>query len=424
MLKKLYISLLVFVYALYCYFNKGVAYTYLAEASWLIGMLLCLRYFRQIEFAKDKRAIGLIVLLGITALYTVRGLLGYPVIDVIRDSFMFNYGYFVFIIFVLRDEIPQFKEKLYIIYKWFPLVLTISFFLRNTFPSLLELEVFGRVPLLLYKNGDLGVHVLIATLFTLNGNIKMSMRHRVLNLVLLVYLFLVAATFNRGGMMAFVIGFSIYVFMLRKTPLGKQIIGYFKFMPAVLVVALALYVNTKSSGEEQGRNVGLDQLKNNVVSLVDQKSQLGSESGLNENVLWRLVWWGKIIDYTVFGPYFFQGKGVGINLAVSDDIEMEDDTLRSPHSFHLNILARFGVPVFLFWLWWMYCLFRPLKTKIKDDPDELLYICVIAACLVNSSFDVSLEGPMAALPFWIFIGLSLLGSPTPKTTPKPPTDHA
>jgi hypothetical protein len=415
MLKKFYISWFVFVYALFAYFNKGVAYTYLAEATWVIGVVLAIRHYRSIEFPLDRRFILLLVILAVTLVYMLRGFITYPFMDVIRDSFMFNYAYFVFIIFLLKDDIEILKEKIYTVYKWFPLVVTVSFLLRTFIPSLLEVNVFGDVPFFLYKNGDLAVHVLITTFFTLNGNIKASLRFRVINIILIAYLFLVAATFNRGGMVSFVAGFSIYLFMLRKTPLGKQILGYLKYAPLVLIVALPLYINTKAQGVEQGRNVGLGQLKDNVVSLFNQDSQMGGEAGLNENVLWRLVWWGKIIDYTVFGDYFFYGKGLGINLTISDEVGDNDVPLRSPHNFSLNVLARFGVPFFIIWIWWLASMFYPLKTKTLSN-DSLAYICILVASLINASFDVSLEGPMAAMPFWMFVGFIFLIDTSPRKT--------
>ncbi len=44
---------------------------------------------------------------------------------------------------------------------------------------------------------------------------------------------------------------------------------------------------------------------------------------------WRLDWWQTIWDYTVDGPYFWTGKGYGINLA-SDDGFQTDPVERDP----------------------------------------------------------------------------------------------
>ncbi|MCW3108418.1 MAG: hypothetical protein JWQ09_2924 [Segetibacter sp.] len=402
MLKKLYLYWFVFVYALYCYLNRGVAYTYFAEVTWFLGLLLVIRYRKEYIFPWDRRAILLVIMLAITALNMARGIIRYSVMEVLRDSFIINYAYFIFIVFLLKDDIDVLKEKLYKVYQWFPLVVTATFVLRSRIPILSEVSLFGNIPLLVYKNGDLAVHLLITTLLMLNGNIKTDRRFQVINVILIAYLFLVTATFNRGGMMAYVIGFSIYLFQLRKTPLGKQLIGYIRYIPLVLIIALPLYLSTKVD-DGLGRNIGLGQLKDNVASIVNQDG----EGGLKDNVVWRLLWWKKIIDYTFFGEYFFYGKGLGINLATSDEIPMEDDLLRSPHNFHLNLLARFGVPFFLMWICWMFFMFRPFKTKVLQL-DSLSYMCIIVAFLVNASFDVALEGPMAAFPFWTFVGFNYI----------------
>ena len=95
-----------------------------------------------------------------------------------------------------------------------------------------------------------------------------------------------------------------------------------------------------------------------------------------------------------------------MNLSVDDDIPMEDDSLRSPHNFHMNILARFGLPIALLWLLWIYLIFKPLF-KEGLTTQRLFYASAILAFLVNATFDVALEGPMAAMPFWIFVGLYL-----------------
>jgi hypothetical protein len=39
---------------------------------------------------------------------------------------------------------------------------------------------------------------------------------------------------------------------------------------------------------------------------------------------------------------------------------------------------------------------------------RLLIGCILLAFLVNASFDVFLEGPMGAFPFWLFVGIDLM----------------
>jgi len=67
-------------------------------------------------------------------------------------------------------------------------------------------------------------------------------------------------------------------------------------------------------------------------------------------------------------------------------------------------LARFGVPVFFLWLYWMYLHISKIRRK-ELNPFMLVLLSICLSFLINASVDVFLEGPMAAMPFWIFVGL-------------------
>jgi hypothetical protein len=102
-----------------------------------------------------------------------------------------------------------------------------------------------------------------------------------------------------------------------------------------------------------------------IQNLEGSFADTGSEA-LDGSRHWREEWWNTIIDYTVFGSYFWTGKGYGINLADDDGFQVLDETepLRSPHNSHLTFLARSGVPGFLLWialqLTWVVHLLRVL----------------------------------------------------------------
>ena len=93
-----------------------------------------------------------------------------------------------------------------------------------------------------------------------------------------------------------------------------------------------------------------------------------------------------------------------MSLADSDGILSLDDELRSPHNFHLNIMARFGVILFFVWMYWIYLMMKPIFKK-QLGTLSLAISCIIMAFLLNASFDVFLEGPMGAFPFWTWVGL-------------------
>lgn len=399
--RKLYLDAYVLVYALYAFFNKGIAYSYLAEILLVIGVLILLKDFRKLEIVWDRSMQLLVLFLAVTAVYIARGIGSYPFMEIIRDSFMINYAIFALILLFFKNDINYLKEKLFLVYKWYPLAACCSFLLLSYIPFFEEFKVFGNVILLLYKFGDMGVHLLISTLFMLNGYIRMSKRFAVINTLLTIYIFLVIAAYSRSGMLAYLLGLGIFVVFTKSRELKLFMQGYLRYLPLLLILALSLYSATKLEENFQGRKIGLSQLKENVVSIVSSDAS----GSLNDNKVWRLAWWGKIIQDSYSGTTnFLLGRGLGMSMAAVDDIEQEEEGLRSPHNFHLNILARFGVPFFLLWMYWMYLiLIRIRRKEISQYAFTLLTILFVF--IVNASFDVYLEGPMGAFPFWTFIGL-------------------
>jgi hypothetical protein len=392
-----------------------MSYSFLAEGTLLIGVLLAIRERNKIQIVWDIRLKLLALLLLLNIGWVIRGITQFPAFDVIRDSFIFNYSLLLLIPFLLQENGTIFFQRITRLYAWFPLVATLTFLLIVFIPELSEWRVFGKIPFLEYKKGDLAVQLLIATLLILSGRIQLNPRLQLITFGLITYLFFVVATFNRGGMVAFIAGVSLFIFWNRKSVLLQQFKPFLRVAPLVLLATLFLYTATRMSDPIQGRSIGLDQLKQNVVSIVSKDV----EGSLSDNIVWRLAWWGKIIDYTFAGPYFVTGKGLGINLAASDEIPMDEETdrtpLRAPHNFHLNILARYGVPVFILWLVFVFYLLRGLIFKTRSVDDSLV-ACILIAALINASFDVALEGPMSAFPFWIWVGLSLARQQTPLPT--------
>lgn len=402
-LKRLYFDFFILVYALYALFNKGIAYTYLSEMVLVLGILLMMANLRKLEFGWDRRMGLLLFFILITAVYIVRGLSGYGIIDVIRDSVIFNYILFVFIIFFLREELPHIKKRLVLVYRWYPLLMCAFFLISSYIPFFRDLELFGGQRLFLYKFGDMGVHLFIATIFLLNGYILLSKRMLIIQFLLIAYLFLITSSYSRSGMLSYILGMAVFFFYSKNTLLRQQMLQALKFVPLFLILALPLYLSTNLEENFQGRSLSLNQLKENAASIF-----VSSDEGtsLSDNKVWRLVWWARIVDDTFFGPDFWTGKGLGMSLAATSDIKYDptEADLRSPHSFHLTILGRFGVPVFMLWLYWMFLHLNTIRKK-DLDPYLLTVLVITLVFLVNASFDVFLEGPMGAFPFWTFVGI-------------------
>ena len=86
------------------------------------------------------------------------------------------------------------------------------------------------------------------------------------------------------------------------------------------------------------------------------------------------------------------------------DQQTTDENVRSPHNYNLTIMARYGLVVFGIWIYWLVLLFKPLFKK-RLQGKQLAIVCILLAFIINASFDVYLEGPMGAFPFWSFVGL-------------------
>ena len=109
-----------------------------------------------------------------------------------------------------------------------------------------------------------------------------------------------------------------------------------------------------------------------------------------------------------------------MNLAVDDGFATTGRRaaapLRSPHNSHMNILARTGATGLGPWScllasWFATVMSCARQAWRKGDGawgNLLLFIvCYWMASVVNSSFDVALEGPMMGVWFWTLVGFGL-----------------
>jgi len=401
--KKLYLQAYFFVMALYVFFNKGIAYSFLAEAIWVGGFIVLFLTRKEYTFAWDKRTKILGLFLLVTLGYIGWGLRSYTLFDVVRDSFVIQYAWFAFFVFLFKDLQETMWKYLLMIYTWFPLFALFNFYIQN-FSEFFDSRVFfGTVPFALYKYGDMGVHLLISSLVLMLYLRERSIRFQVTMAVAILLNLLIITAYSRSGMLAYLIGLGLFVVYTKQQAVRDLMKKYLRYLPLVLLVVLPLYGSIKVRENFQGRKVGIEQLVENVSSIFGT----GKDVTLEDNKIWRLVWWANILNYSVSPEFIIQGKGLGMSLAESDVIATDSDDLRSPHNFNLTILARFGWPLFLLWSYWLFCLFKPLfQRKLEDQ--QLMISCVLFTFWLNGSFDVFLEGPMGAFPFWTWVGLYFL----------------
>jgi hypothetical protein len=411
LLNRAYIKLYFLVLLLYIFFNKGVAYSYMAEFVLVAGVFILFINRKQFEIGLDRKQILLGIFILISFLFISLGLFQYPILKVFRDSLAFQYAWFAFIIYFFKNEYDFIWQKIIQIYKWVPLVLFLNFFLFYfVFLYLPPINIFGNQNIIIYKNGDKSVHLLISTILMFLYTERYSRRWLIANTFLIVINFLILLAFTRSGSVAYILALFSFFFFSKEKILNESVRKLLKYIPIIMVIGMGLFVAIDIQGDAQGRTISLSQITDNFSSIVSTNI----DGNLAENKVWRLIWWAKLVNESFTLQHFFVGKGLGMSLA-GNEILNTDDSLRSPHNFHLTILARFGYFVFIAWIIWLVSLFKPLFTR-KLAGKTLAITSILLAFIINGSFDVFFEGPMGAFPFWTFVGLLFIentyGSPT------------
>ena len=411
LLNRAYIKLYCFVLLFYVFFNKGVAYSYLAELILVAGICILFINRKYFEIGVDKKQIIVGIFILISLIYIFFGAFQYQILNVLRDSLAFQYAWFAFIIYFLKNEYDYIWQKIILIYKWLPLVIFLNFFLFYfVFLYLPPINLFGNQSIIIYKNGDKSVHLLISTILMFLYTEKYSRKWLIANTILIVINFLILLSLTRSGSVAYIFSLLSFFLFSKEKILNESLRKLLKYVPIFMVLGMGLFITLDIQGDAQGRTISLSQITDNFSSIVSSDI----DGSLTDNKVWRLVWWAKLLNESFTLQHFFIGKGLGMSLA-GNDILNTDDNLRSPHNFHLTILARFGYIVFIAWVVWLVSLFKPLFTR-KLVGKTLAITSILLAFIINGSFDVFFEGPMGAFPFWTFVGMLFIentyGRPT------------
>jgi len=418
---------LVAILAGYALFGKGFAFLnvpvgfplYVGEIVLGLGLAVMILQPRVFETALDSfPARMIIIFLGLGAARTIP-YLGQYGIDAVRDAATCYYALFA----LLVCEIVRHRERLekvaagygyaarYYVF-WAPVPVILGSLAGQAIP----LTPGTDMPFILIKSGDVVVHLVGAIAFSVFVGQHLR-RPGKSGRSLLWYgaavasgLFLVARA--RAAFLALSSGLLVAAALARPGRLWKPVLA------ALMVLTVLLIVNPRIPlGRE--RAIWLDLMSGEVGSIFVPTSDPRLREGTKQ---WRLAWWTVILEETCSGPYFWTGRGFGVNLADAHGFQvLRVDTrpLRSPHNSHMTVLARMGVPGFILWVLLQGSLvwhFYSSWCRAREAGDRFLQgvmawiLCYWAAFIVNSSFDVYFEGPMGAIWFWSVMGLGLAAS--------------
>ncbi|KRE05834.1 hypothetical protein ASE63_05800 [Bosea sp. Root381] len=396
----------------YAFFGKGFAYIgvppiFVSEIALLFGLAALLLSGCWLAVLMTLPSLAIVALIGWVLLRTLPNI-GLYGVDALRDSVLAVYGLYAFIIAALLVQKPRRLGWLLQHYSRFALIYGFSgamlAYATNSLSHLLSWP-FSGVPVVYVRMGEAAVHLGGAAVFVLLGLRRVPL----LWLVMILVGFLMISV-SRGAMLAFAVPLCVAAVLGGRL---HRIVPILFGGGAVLAVVMVLGLQIETEG---GRVIGPAQLVNNVESLVGHSEA----ANLDGTKTWRLRWWQTIQDYTLRGPYFWTGKGFGVNLAESDGFTLGQEPgvapVRAPHNAHLHILARAGVPGLALWVlvcatWFLMLASRGLAARANGDADWVkLFIwigCYGLAMLINASFDVALEGPMLGIWFWCIIGVGI-----------------
>ena len=262
------------------------------------------------------------------------------------------------------------------------------------------------------KAGDIMVHLGAITAFVILG---LTPRKPWLMLALALNTAIVIAS-SRGGMLSYVACVGVaYALRPPEARVGRLVYAF------AFLLALGIIAGPVARINDGSRAISVDQIVLNIKSVLGQ-----GDEALDGTKKWRLEWWTKIVDYTVFGPYFWEGRGFGVNLAREDGFDVIPE-LRSPHNGHMTVLARMGVPGAALWLAmlaaWFGSLFLSWLSARRAGRHRWMALFAfllgyMLAIHVNAAFDVFLEGPMGGIWFWSIFGLGLAARSLYRTCPE------
>ncbi len=309
--------------ALYAFLGKGFAYfgwppLYVGEILLLVGLLTL--PFSQRMFSLCLSPIGVIFMAFVAwqAIRTVPFVDTYGM-DALRDGVIWGYASFAWIVAALVLRLPGFLHHAVVIRyirfaKTFLILGPVLWLSTLYFKDWLPYWPGTTVTVPLIKGDEFCVHLAGILAITLQG-----LGSARLTWVPLILVDAILAMNVRSGLLAFVAaaGFAV---ILRPRPTRVVLLIA---ATALIVTAMATF-DVRLPIPGRVREFSVQQLTESVQSVIGRSSR----SDLEGTKRWRLEWWSKIVDYTVTGPYFWMGKGYGINLADSDGFQV--GTNRNP----------------------------------------------------------------------------------------------
>jgi hypothetical protein len=409
----------------YLFFSRSFAYlhipgtpVFVGEIVLAIGVLEAVR-LRPPWIPIIRSSPILKALAAFMALCAVRLAIDLPEfgIDALRDSAIWYYGAYAFVVTIAATYDPAFTPRLFRWYRravpWFLAWTPFAIVLAEVDALAAMTVPDSTTPINAFRSGDYAVHVAIAIAFPWLGLNRLAgepdrPRSELALAVLAMLTLLMAGSQNRGGLAAALLLMAIVMLYLPGARRRRIILP----VTASLLVVIAVVVMLDLRIPGQRRDVSVQQVMENITSVVES-----NDTDLAGTVEWRQQLWRQVIDDLLSSRAWFTGLGFGPILPERYNIPLDPDNpapLRNVHNSHLTIIARVGFAVFalwlLFWIVWTHHLVRFIRHRAGrlKDPSAAMAAWLLgasAAFLVNAFFDPALEGPHAGIWLFVLVGL-------------------
>jgi O-antigen ligase len=414
----------------YLFFDKAFAYlhipgtpVFVGEIVLAIGVVEAVR--ARLSWRRVLRALpALKILLAFMAVCCIRLVLDLPTygLDAVRDSSIWYYGSFAFLVAAAALCDPTFTARLLRWYRrivpWFLLWAPIAIIVAQIDAFSVITIPDSSTPINAIKVNDIAVHVALAIGFLWLGADRFaggrSARNSEIVLATIgILALLMSGSQNRGGLVAAGVLLAI---VLGYLPAGRQRRIVLSVSGGLmLMVVLILLLNLRLPGER--RELSLQQVGANISSIF-----LGEKNSeeLSGTVEWRQGYWEQVVDDLLSSERWLTGVGFGPILPDLYDVDAgvvnPQQPLRNAHNSHLTILARVGFPGLalwvLCWLAWWHHFARWIRRRaggVRDPGAGLaaILLAAVVAFLVNAFFDPALDGPHAGIWLFTLVGLGV-----------------
>jgi hypothetical protein len=343
-------------------------------------------------------------------------------LDAVRDSSIWYYGLFAFLVAAAAVREPTFVPYLL---RWYRRVLPWYFVWAPISVALSQVDALSSVyvpgsdtPINTFRPNDIGVNLGLGIAFLWLGVDRLvdAGRPRSRDALLCVaglLALLVSGSQNRSGFVAAVGTVSIAFAYLPAGRRRRLVLSVTGGLLVVLTVVGTLDLRI----HREPRDVSLQQFAANLGSIAGKEES----DQLSDTKEWREKFWQQVVDDLFDSSAWLTGLGFGPILAERYEVEVgwtnfETSTrpLRSAHNSHLTILARVGFPGLGLWLLlWLtfgvhllrWVRHRPGGMRDPANAAAMWYLAAVPGFLIGAYFDPSLEGPHAAIWLFTLVGL-------------------